>query len=695
MIGLPSPALFKFTTQFFQHSPFPSINPLLLNASHCGFLLQTYGKKKSLPQCKQLHAYMIASGLLFSHNNSDQTARLTSKLSAFYAICGSTNQARIIFNEIVPKNAFLWNSMIIGYVNNGLSEDALHLFVKMLKSEQKPDNFTFPFVLKACGELSLLELGMEIHGQVVAFGLQTDTYVQNSLLSMYMNCGEKEKARLVFDKMRNRTIVSWNTMIVGNFQNGYGDEALEVFDQMKDEGVEPDCATVVSVLPVCAYLKDLRRGTEVHKFVNAKGLGGHIAVRNSLLDMYAKCESLEDARRVFDEVKCERDVISWTAMIGGYVLNGYEREALALSHQMRVLGIRPNSVTLSTLLTACASLSSLKHGKCLHGSAVRLVLEFHVIVETALIDMYSKCGNVDLGYRVFINSSRKTVTWNAIISGYTRNTLAREAIMLFKWMQSEKINPNVTTMICLLPAYACSADLQQAKNIHCYLIKSGFHLRVETATCLIDVYSKSGSLDSAHEVFHGLTKKDIVSWSAIIGGYGMHGQCRAAILLFDQMVQSGVKPNEITFTSILYACSHAGFVDEGLYFFKSIVEDHHMKPRLDHYACIVDLLGRAGQIEEAHEIIKTMPFEPNHAVWGALLGACVIHEDVEIGRVAAEHLFKLEPENTGNYVLLANIYAAVGRWDDVKAVRKVMNERGLRKTPGCSLIEVRNMVCGA
>ncbi|XXG48237.1 hypothetical protein AAC387_Pa02g2744 [Persea americana] len=334
-------------------------------------------------------------------------------------------------------------------------------------------------------------------------------------------------------------------------KNGRAEEALEVFDRMRDAGVEVDSATVVSVLPACAQVKDLRRGREIHQLVDEKGFGSRMAVRNSLVDMYAKCGAFEDARNEFEEMG-ERDVVSWTALIGGFVLNGYAVEALRLSHQMQLLGMRPNSVTLAGLLSACASLSSLKHGKCIHGSAVRHGFESGVVVKTALIDMYAKCGCVDLGYQlVLMGDRRRAAPWNALISGHTWNEQAGEAIVLFKQMKLEEVHPDGATMICLLPAYAKLADLQQAMNIHCYLIRTGFQKSAEITTGLIDVYSKSGNLDSARDLFDRLHEKDIVSWSAIIAGYGMHGHGRDAIFLFNWMLQSGVKPNLITYTSIL------------------------------------------------------------------------------------------------------------------------------------------------
>ncbi|CAI0418950.1 unnamed protein product [Linum tenue] len=257
-------------------------------------------------------------------------------------------------------------------------------------------------------------------------------------------------------------------------------------------------------------------------------------------------------------------------------------------------------------------------------------------------------------------------------------------------MLTEGVKPNGATMNCLLPAYASLADLQPARNVHCFITRLGFLSRVEVATCLIDIYSKCGSLESAQHIFNALPMvvKDIYIWSVIIAGYGMHGHAETAVSLFRQMVDSGIKPNEVTFTSVLHACSHAGLVDDGLYLFNLMQEDTRRSPNVDHYTCIIDLLGRAGRLEEAYDIITTMPSAPSHAVWGALLGACVIHQKVELGELAAQSLFQLEPENTGNYILLAKLYAAVGRWKDAEALRDVMNDIGLRKEAAYSLTDM-------
>lgn len=597
-----------------------------------------------------------------------------------------------LFDRSPERTFFSYKTMIRTYAENGPSYKAVKLFAEMLDSgHYKPDNYTFPFVIRACGDLLLPHLGIAVHGLTLVSGYGLDTFTANSLLAMYMNIGDRERAKRVFETMRELTVVSWNTMISGYFRNDSAKEAVVLFRKMMDDGVEADAASIVSVLPACGYLMDLDLGRYVHSLVDEKGLGKKVSVRNALADMYVKCGEMDEARSVFDKI-IEKDVVTWTTMIHGYTLNGDVKSALGLCQMMQFEGVKPNAVTLASLLASCASLPSLKLGKCLHGWAIRMRLESDVNVETALIDLYAKCNSMKLSFKVFFKTSKtRTVPWNAILSGCVHNELVTEAIELFRYMLLEAVRPNDATFKSLLPAFAVQADMQQAMCLHSYLISSGFTSKTEIATGLVDIYCKCGSLEYGHRVFSEILfkKRDIVLWSALIAGYGTHGHGEIALSLFYEMVQSGVKPNEVTFTSVLHACSHAGLVDDGLSLFNFIHGSFPVCLRTNHYTCMVDLLGRAGRLQEAHELIKSMPFPPSHTVWGALLGACVIHENVELGEEAANCLFELEPENTGNYVLMGNIYAAVGKWKDAENMRHRMNEVGLLKSPAYSVIEVK------
>ncbi|XP_038724912.1 pentatricopeptide repeat-containing protein At5g39350 [Tripterygium wilfordii] len=655
----------------------------------CQSLLRHCAATRSLARTKQVHAHTITSGLLSGNN----ATYLPSNVAATYALCGNISFARKMFDELRHRTLFLYNTMIRLYVSSGFYCEAIKVFFEMIGSRDcVPDGYAYVYTIKACSDLKFVKMGVLVHGQTLVGGFGSDTFVQNSLMAMYMNCRQTEMARKVFDKMAERSVVSWNSMINGYFKNGYAEEALRIYNLMEDEGIDPDCSTVVSVLPICGYLKLVEVGRKVHALVEEKGLWEKITARNALVDMYVKCGCMGEARLVFDS-KVERDVVTWTSMINGHILNDDMRSALELCRMMQFEGVKPNSATLASLLSACTSLQFFKDARCLHGWSVRHKIEHEVTVETALIDMYAKCNRVDLSFQVFSKSTRKKIVpWNALLAGCTHKGLTREAIELFKQMLKEELEPDDATLNGLIPAYGTLANLQQTDNIHCYLIRSGFLSIIEVATGLIDAYSKCGNLDSAHKIFEGIPEKlkDVFVWSVIIAGYGMHGHGETAVSLFEQMIKSGVKPNEVTFTSLLHACSHAGLVDEGLALFKFMLEDNQKSTNDNHYTCIVDLLGRTGRLDEAYGLIRAMPFQPSPTVWGALLGACAIHENAELGEVAAKCLFELEPENTGNYILMAKIYSATGRWREAEKVRRMMNEIGLRKELAHSLIEVRN-----
>lgn len=648
-------------------------------------LLYSYAANKSLTNITKIHAHLIISGLLAPW----ESRYIPALLASAYALSGHVPYACRLFDGLQQRTKRAYNSVIKLYTEKGFAYNALEVFMEMFKSgRMKPDRLTYPFVIKACAELSMSQFGLLVHGLIISSGVDSNTFVGNSLLAMYISFGENDGARRVFNGMHDKSVVSWNTLISGYFRNGCANESLSIYKEMVNAGVEIDNATVVSVLPACAYLKELAVGTEVHSLVKEKGLEENLFVRNALVDMYVKCGRMDDARVIFDETS-QRDVVTWTSMINGYIVNGDTKSAISLCPLMLLEGVRPNALTLASLLSACAELKYLKQGKSFHGWALKNNLDTDVNVETGLIDMYAKCVFVTYSFRVFNKTSKtRTAPWNAILSGCTENGLGREAIMLFKEMRLEGVVPNEATLKCVLPAYAITTDLRQVKSFHSYLIRSGFLSKSDLATGLIDIYSKCGALEQAHMTFNGipLKERDIILWSVIISGYGKHGDGEAALSLFNQMVQSGVEPNEVTFTSVLHACSHSGLVDEGLTLFQFMLKEHKVNPRPHHYTCIIDLLGRAGRLEEAYELITTMPTAPNHAVWGALLAGCVVHENVELGEVAAKWLFDLEPENTGNYILMGNIYAAVGRWEEAENVRKMIDQIGLRKSPAHSSV---------
>eukprot|EP01018_Ginkgo_biloba_P018588 Gb_36614 [translate_table: standard] len=636
-------------------------------------------------EVEQVHTRLLTIGL-------DENIFLLTRLVGLYAMCGTMDNARLVFDKLQETDVVMWNVMIRGYVRNRRCEEALSLYYRMQLAGINPDKFTFPCVLNACASLSAIQEGKEIHNHVLVTGFQSDVFVGNSLIAMYAKCGAIELARLVFDKMPKRDVVSWNAMTVGYAQNGHANEALILFDEMRLVDVIPDSVTMVSVLTACAHLGDLEQGKWFHKSIISSGLESSVFVGTALIDMYAKCGSVELARQVFEKMSLI-NVITWNAMISGCTQNGQAWEALTLFNQLQLMDVKPNSATFGIVLQACAQLQALQQGEWIHDYINRTGYKSDVFVETALLDMYAKCGRIEIARLLFDNMSRRNVvSWNAMIAGYVQTGYANDALTLFNKMKLADVKPNLATIMGVLPACAQLAALQQGKWIHGYIIQSGHESDVYVCNSLIDMYAKCGSIEVARQLFDRMSERNVVSWSAMIAGYGMHGYGEDALALFSQMQETGMKPNHITFVSVLYACSHAGLVDEGCYYFDTMSRHYHITPRMEHFACMVDLLGRAGHLDEAQDFIKRMPVKPDAGVWRALLGSCRIHCNIVLGEHVANQLLDLEHENAGIYVLLSNIYAAAGRWEDVAKVRTMMNERGLKKAPGCSSIEVNNRI---
>eukprot|EP01018_Ginkgo_biloba_P019480 Gb_00846 [translate_table: standard] len=737
-------------------------------------------------QLKQFHAHMLRSGF-------SQCISLVTKLMSMYDMCGDIKNARLVFDGVSERDVFLWNVMIGAYTRNGFCEEALTLYNQMQWTGIQPNNFTFPIVLKACASMSALNEGKEIHDHIIRRGYHSEAYVGAALIHMYAKCGSTDYARQVFDKMSQRNVVSWTAMIAGYAQNGYANEALAVFNEMQLGSMVPDSVTMVSLLPACAHLGVLHQGKFIHNRIIRSGLDSDVSVRDALIDMYAKCGSIDYARQIFEKMS-KRSLVSWTSMIAGYAQTGNANEALMLFHQMQLEGMTPDLVTIVSVLPACADLSALQQGKWIHAYTIRSGFVSDVFVVTALIDMYAKSGSIDTAHKLFDNmSKRNVISWNTMISEYAQHGLANESLALFHQMQLTDLTPDFVTIISVLqacaylgdhwrgkrihgylirsgfeinivvqtalidfyakcrsvevarhlfdrmptkdtvawsamisayvqngyfsegmvlfnqmqlvgvtldsvtivsvlPAFAHLASLQQGKMIHAYITKKGFETNILVGTALIDMYAKCGSIQNARQLFDRMPGRNVASWSAMISGYGMHGHGKDAVALFLQMQNAGMSPDDITFVSLLSACSHAGLLNEGWQYFGYMTQEYCITPRLEHYACMVDLLGRAGHLKEAQDFIEKMPLDPDAGVWGALLGACRIHSNVELGEHVARHLFDIEPENAANYVLLSNIYAAAGRWDDAANVRTMMNGKRLKKSPGCSLIEVSNRV---
>ncbi|KAJ7558889.1 hypothetical protein O6H91_04G060700 [Diphasiastrum complanatum] len=648
-------------------------------------LLKACASLAALEQGKQLHSHIIKRGF-----QSDVIVGST--LVDMYAKCGCTDDAREVFNIMSERDVVSWNAMIAGYAQNGLHKEALALYEQLKQEGVQPNKVTFVVLLKACASLAVLEQGKQLHSDIISRCFQSDVIVGSTLVDMYSKCGCTDDARELFNNMSERNVVSWNTMIAGYVQNGLGQEALALYEQMKQEGVQPDSVTFVLLLKACASLAALEQGKQLHSDIIKRGFHSDVIVGSTLIDMYAKCGCTEDAHELFNNMS-ERDVVSWTAMIAGYAQNGRGKEALALYEQMKQEGMLPDIVTFVLLLKACASLAALEQGKQLHSDIIKKGFQSDVIIGSTLVDMYSKCGCTVTARELFNNmSERNVVSWNTMIAGYAQNGFGKKALALYEQMKQEGVQPDNVTFVLLLKACASLAALGQGKQLHCDIIKRGFQSDVIVGSTLVDMYSKCGCTDDARELFNNMSERNVVSWTAMISGYAQNGLGKEALALFEQMQREGTKPNEVTYICVLSACAHSRLVDEGRYAFDAMCKDQGVTPTSEHYACMVDLLGRAGCLPDAELFINKMPIQPGSEVWMTLLGAARNHGHVEMGRRAFDRVVKLEPEKAAPYVLLSNIYAAAGRKDELAKIRNEMKDAGVKKVPGCSWIEVDNKV---
>lgn len=436
----------------------------------------------------------------------------------------------------------------------------------------------------------------------------------------------------------------------------------------------------------CTKLGALHQGKWVHGFVIKNGIELNSYLVTAIVDMYSKCGFIDDARYIFDEC-CIIDLVSWTAMIVGYTRHGYPNQALNLFTDKKWVDILPNSVTVATVISACGQAGSSKFGRLVHGIGIKLGLE-DANVTNALVDMYAKCGMIgDAHYLFEMVSNKDVITWNSIISGLTQNGFAYEALRLFHQMRSEYLRADAVTLVIVLSACASVGALLVGYSLHAHSIKEGLlscH-NVYIGTTIISFYAKCGDAESARLVFDEMEEKNRITWSAMIGGYGMQGDGSNSLALFDDMLKEKLEPSDATLTALLSACSHAGMVGEGQRYFDSMFQKYNFIPSMEHYACMVDLLSRAGRLEEAQDFIEKMPIQPDVSIYGAYLHGCSLHSRYDLGELGVRRLLELHPDDDCYYVLMSKLYASDGRWSQAYKVRELMKERDLSKSPGWKL----------
>ncbi|XP_027091284.1 pentatricopeptide repeat-containing protein At1g71490 [Coffea arabica] len=579
-------------------------------------LLVSSTNLKLLPEGKQLHAQAISLGL-------EEHPALVPKLITLYTSFDLLVDARTITEISNFLHPLPWNLLISSYVRNGLSKEAISTFQRILNKGIRPDKFTYPSILKACGEQLDVNYGKVVHSYIDGSSSEHNIFVQNALVSMYGKFGEIDAARKIFDKMPDKDTVSWNTIISGYASKGRWIEAFELFEDMRKDGAQ----------------------------IN---------------------------------------LLTWNTIAGGCLRTGNFKGTLELLSQMRTGGIPLDPVAVLIGLGACSHLGILRVGRQFHGLAVRSCYGSLDNVRNALITMYARCNNLMHAHVLFrLLEAKSVITWNSIISGYAHWDRSDEASFLFREMLLSGVEPNYVTIASILPLCARVADLQHGREFHCYIIKhEGFEDHLLLWNALVDTYARSGKVSTAKTLFYLLEKKDVITYTSLIAGYGIQGEGKEAIELFEEMIRSDIEPDHVAMVAVLSACSHSGLVVQGQILFEKMQTIYGLAPHLEHYACMVDLYGRAGLLKKAQEIITKMPYAPTSAMWATLIGACRIHGNTYMGEWAAEKLLEMKPQNSGYYVLIANMYAAAGSWTKLAKVRTFMRDLGVRKDPGCAWVDV-------
>ncbi|KAK9270114.1 hypothetical protein L1049_025688 [Liquidambar formosana] len=667
-------------------------------------LLQSCNTHHWIHQGRQLHLFFLKRGVL----NSALT--IGNRLLQMYSRCGSMGEARRLFEEMPQRNCFSWNTMIEGYLKSGNKEKSLELFSLM------PHKNDFSW---------------------------------NVVISWFTKVDDLEVARRLFNEMPRKNGVAWNSIIHGYARSGHPREAVRLFKDLNSNPLEllqADTFVLATILGACTDLVALEFGRQIHARIIIDEVEFDAVLGSSLVNLYGKCGDLDsanqvlnmmkepddfslsalisgyanngrmnDAKRIFDS-KTSPCAALWNSMIAGYISNNEEVEALILFNKMRRNGVGEDHSTFASVLSACSSLGVLACGKQMHTHAWKVGVVDDIVVASALIDTYSKCGNPDDACKLFseleaydtilLNSmitlysncgriqdakqvfetmpSKSLISWNSIIVGLSQNGCPIEALDLFRQMLKLDLRMDKFSLASVISACASISSLELGEQVFARATIIGLEFDQIILTSLVDFYCKCGHVESGRKLFDEMIKNDEVSWNSMLMGYAANGYGIEALNLFDEMRHAGVSANNITFTGVLSACDHCGLVEEGRKWFHEMKWDYHIDPGIEHYSCMVDLFSRAGCLEEAMNLIEQMPFEADASMWSSVLRGCVAHGDETLGKKVAERIIELDPENSGAYVQLSSIFATSGDWERSAQVRKLMREKRIQKNPGCS-----------
>ncbi|KAH7296201.1 hypothetical protein KP509_26G013000 [Ceratopteris richardii] len=598
----------------------------------------------------EVHSYVVKIGAymnLYMYN----------ALMDLYINCRRFADACHVFKTMDAHDEVSWNTLITGAARFLSGEQAFSFYRQMVTEGIHPNEITFLSLINACASIGDFELGKKTHIELNLSKINHSRPMKNTLIDMYTKCGSMKHAWHIFYSMSVKDEVAWNAILGGCARNGNSDMVILCFCRMTEEALCPNEVTFLSVLHACASKVDLKQVRQLHACMERSWVMSNMDISSRLLDTYAKCLCLDDAREIFEQ-SFKKNVVLWTAMIAACGRHGNMDEALALFCQMEQRGLKSNEVTFVSIVDACTSFRCLENGYLVHFYILEKGFEPNIPLENALIKFYSKLGCLADACILFDGmKQRDVVSYTILIAGFAENELYEKALKVFGRLVIDGVKPDLVTFTTVNHACANIAALEQGRVLHFYLTYITVSVDATVVSSVIDLYAKCGSLDDAHYIINTCADKDIISWNTLVSGCSQHGQVIDLPQLVNCMEKNGVRLNELTSLSLLSAYGRSGLVPQGICLFNYLAGNLTASLFVEHTACMVDLLGRAGCLDELMYLVQMMPFQPTATVWGALLGACKLHGLLELAEYASWEIIQLEPQNMAVFVVLSNMYA--------------------------------------
>lgn len=559
-------------------------------------------------------------------------------------------------------------------------------------SWDRPDSFTLGALVTGCSRARDVDAGVQVHACAAKFGVGEDESVAAALVDMYAKCGWVDSSWRAFTLAPQRSVLSWTSMIaclVNQGSSGYYDTAILLFKKMLALKVWPTNATFSCMLKVFDTPELLPVGMQIHGCLLKIGTEVDTALGSTLMTMYGRCGGVDEIARLACRIR--HDVFSRTSLLGAYVRNGYNAEAIGVFKEMIMTNMAIDQSAMTSLLQVCSSFGQLRMVREVHCYALKTFFKLDTSLLNATITVYGRCGDITSAETIFnLMEEKDIISWTALLTCYAQNGLDEDVLLFFREMLWKGLGSPVFCITSVLQACSSTSNIAVGLQIHSRTVKLGVDDDNSVENALVTLYASCGSVQVALKIFNSMSNRDIVTWNALLTSFSQHGNEVAAIQLFDLM-QEEVCPDDYTFVGLLSSCSRMGLVKEGCEYFNEMKAKYNLEPKMVHYTCMVDLLARAGRFCDAMDFIDAMPYEPDRILWEALLASCKVHGNLGLGRIAAKKILEIAPHDYSAYLILSSIHASVDMWDEKCWNRTVFDTQQARKDTGRSWVDAQEL----